>query len=289
MSKNMNYYSQLFKHISFKQAPFYTLINALILSLLLFFRIKVIFKISTKFVNFKLSFEPQNKNMGGRGIFIFREKIEPLMQYGLKFISKGDVCIDAGANQGVYTIPFAKIVGSYGKVIAVEPMRYAQEIIKKNIQINNLKNIKIFNGVISDKIKKYILDYSNGIGSASITRNFGRKKILKVSSTTIDVLFKNYELKKINFIKMDIEGCEFLALKGATKTIKRFKPSICLECDVKNFQRIFSFLKRFSYKAYLFNSNKLLKINKITENQSNIFFINQNKIITGISKKPKGS
>lgn len=274
----MNYYSQLFKHIAFKQTPFYTLVNALILFLLLFFRIKILFKISTKFVDFKLSFEPLNKNMGGRGIFIFREKIEPLMQYGLKFISKGDICIDAGANQGIYTIPFAKIAGSKGKIIAVEPMRYAQEIIKKNIQINNLRNIKIFDGVISDKIKKYILDYSSGIGSASITRNFGGKKILKVNSITIDKLFKNYGLKKINFIKMDIEGCEFLALKGAAKTIKSFKPTICLECDVKNFQRIFSFLKGFSYKAYLFNGSKLFKINKITENQSNIFFINQNKI-----------
>lgn len=273
----MNYYIQLFKHIAFRQAPLYTLINALILFLLLFFRVKTLFKISTKFVDFKLNFEPLNKNMGGRGIFIFREKIEPLMQYGLKFISKGDICIDAGANQGIYTIPFAKITGSKGKVIAVEPMRYAQEIIKKNIQINNLKNIKIFDGVISDKIKKYNLDYSSGIGSASITRNFGGKKILKVNSITVDKLFKNYGLKKINFIKMDIEGSEFLALKGATKTIKSFKPTICLECDVKNFPRIFSFLKKFSYKAYLFNDSKLFKINKITENQSNIFFISKIK------------
>jgi hypothetical protein len=55
-------------------------------------------------------------------------------------------------------------------------MKYAQKIIKKNSQINNLKNIKVFNGVVSDKNKQEILDLSKGVGSASITRNFGKKK-----------------------------------------------------------------------------------------------------------------
>lgn len=96
---------------------------------------------------------------------------------------------------------------------------------------------------------------------------------MRVNSKTIDNLVKNYGLKKVNFIKMDIEGCEFLALKGARKTIQKFKPTICLECDVKSFKKINNFLKRFSYKAYLFDNNgSLFKIDKIGEDQSNIFF-----------------
>lgn len=270
----MDYYNQIFNHKAFKENYFYVLWNAIILFFFLLFKIKCIFKISTKFVNFKLNFIPLEKKMGGRGIFLYREKIEPLMQYGLKFIRKDDVCIDAGANQGIYTIPFGKIVGSRGKVIAIEPMKYAQLIIKKNYQINNLKNIRIFNGVISDKNKKQTLDLSRGVGSASIIRDFGKKKILRVNSKTIDNLVKNYGLKNVNFIKMDIEGCEFLALKGAKKTIQRFRPIICLECSVKDFKKINNFLKKFSYKAYLFDSRgSLFEIGKITEEQSNIFFL----------------
>ena len=194
-------------------------------------------------------------------------------EYGLKFIRKNDICIDAGANQGIYTIPFAKIAGKKGKVIAIEPMKYAQEILKSNSRINNLKNIKIIDGVISNENKKVILDLTNGVGSASITREFGKKNVLKVVSTTIDDLVKNYDLKKVNFIKMDIEGCEFLALKGAKKTLKKFKPIICLESDVKSFKKINNFLKKFSYKAHLISNNGyLFRVNKILSDQSNIFF-----------------
>ena len=270
----MNYYNQILKHKAFNENKFYVLRNALFLFFLLLFKIKFILKISTKFVNFKLNFIPLDKKMGGRGIFLYREKIEPLMEYGLKFIQKKDICIDAGANQGIYSIPFAKIVGTKGKVLAIEPMKYAQEILKSNSKINNLKNIKIINGVISDENKKVILDLTNGVGSASITRDFGKKKVLKVVSTTIDDLVKSCGLKKINFIKMDIEGCEFSALKGAKKTLKKFKPIICLESDVRSFKRINNLLKKFSYQAYLFNNDgTLFRINKIISDQSNIFFL----------------
>jgi FkbM family methyltransferase len=269
----MNYYNQILEHKAFKDNRLYVLWNAISLFFCLFFRISFIFRVTTKFVSFRLYFQPLNKNMGGRGIFLYREKIEPLMEYGLKFIRKNDICIDAGANQGIYTIPFGKIVGPGGQVVAIEPMKYAQIIIKENSKLNNLKNIKIFNGVVSDKNKKETLDFSNGVGSASITRDFGKKKILKVNSKTIDNLVKNYNIKKVNFIKMDIEGCEFLALQGARKTIQKFKPIICLECDVKGFKKINNFLKKFSYKAYLFDNNgSLFKIDKIRKDQSNIFF-----------------
>lgn len=269
----MNYYTQIVKHKAFKENQYYILWNAVLLCIFLLLKIKFIINISTKFVNFKLNFIPLNKKMGGRGIFLYREKIEPLMEYGLKFIRKNDVCIDAGANQGIYSIPFAKIAGSKGKVIAIEPMKYAQAILKKNSKLNNLRNIQIYSGVISNKNKKEILDLTAGVGSASIIRDFGKKKILKVVSTTLDNLVKKYDLKRINFIKMDIEGSELSALHGAKKTLKKFKPIICLESDIKSFSKIYNFLKKFSYKAYLFNNNgTLFKIKKITKDQSNIFF-----------------
>ena len=55
---------------------------------LLLLNIKYKFKINTAFVDFYLTFYPLKKKMGGRGIFIFRGKIEPLMQHGLGLIKK---------------------------------------------------------------------------------------------------------------------------------------------------------------------------------------------------------
>jgi FkbM family methyltransferase len=268
-----NYYNQIFFHRSFINNFFYIFKNLFILTVFLILKKKFVFKISTKYTNFKLNFEPLKKKMGGRGIFVFREKIEPLMEYGLKLIKRDNICIDAGANQGIYTVPFAKIVGPNGRVIAIEPIKYAQELIIKNAKLNKLNNIHIFNGVVSSRNCSTILDLTEGVGSASITRNFGRKNFLKVRSVTIDVLIKNYNIKKVNFIKMDIEGSELSALKGAKETIKKNHPIICLECDIKSFDKINKFLKKFSYNAFLYNSRgSLYKINSISEDQSNIFF-----------------
>ena len=61
--------------------------------------------------NIRFLFLPLKKFMGGRGIFLYREEIEPLLKYGYKFINMGDTVLDGGANQGIYTLSFGKKVG----------------------------------------------------------------------------------------------------------------------------------------------------------------------------------
>jgi|UPI00036AB41C FkbM family methyltransferase len=271
--KILEYYCQLFKHSSFNNNFIKIFINAFILFFLLLLNIKYKFKINTVFVDFYLTFYPLKKKMGGRGIFIFREKIEPLMQHGLGLIKKNFICIDAGANQGIFSIPFAKIAGEHGKVIAIEPMKYAQEIIKNNARINNLSNIYVYNGVLSNKIGLATLDYTDGIGSSSILRDHGKKNLLEVNSNTIDNLYNEYSLNRVDFIKLDVEGAELLALKGAKNILEKFKPIICLECGVFEFDNINNFLKKIGYSSYIYSfSGNLIKTNKIFKDMSNVFF-----------------
>ena len=65
----------------------------------------------------------------------------------------------------------------------------------------------------------------------------------KVESITIDEVCKN--LNKLNFIKIDIEGAELKALKGAEKTLNNYKPKLSLEVDQHSFDHINSFLKKY--------------------------------------------
>ena len=82
-------------------------------------------------------------------------------------------------------------------------------------------------------------------------------------------------MKKIDFIKLDIEGAEFKALIGATKVLKKFKPKIVVECvSSLEFKRNLNFLKKFNYKTYIFNENLecLEEVKKFSGGYVNLFY-----------------
>jgi FkbM family methyltransferase len=260
------------KSKSFKLNPFNTILNAIILIICSIFKIKYKFKIQFGEKNFFFTFFPNNQIDGGRGILLYKEKIEPLMEFGSSLISDNSVIIDGGANQGIYSMAFA-CKSKSNKIFAIEPFKYCHKIINYNKKINKFNNIKIIKKVLSNKIASYKIDYSNNIGTSSIIYNWGGKKVLNVKSTTIDILKKEYKLKKVDIIKLDIEGAEVLALQGALKTIIKFKPKIIMECNKIQFKEI-SFLRNFGYSSYLYNQEgELVKIKKLEKGVPNLFWL----------------
>ena len=269
-----NYYLNLLSSKTFKEKPFIILLRSIILLFLDIFKIKKRFSIKHEKINFSFLYLPGlKKKSGGRGLYIYREKIEDLMEFGHQFIENDNHCIDGGANQGIFSLSFASVVGGKGKILAVEPFDYCINILKHNALENKFNNILIEQKALfskSDLEKK--LDYSDGIGSASITRNFGKKNFLNVKTITIDDLVKIHNMKP-NFIKLDIEGAEFEALQGSLNTLSFHRPHICLECtDEHEFFKINKFLNRFNYQSYIFIDKKLTKLNNFKP-YGNIFFL----------------
>jgi len=272
MSKNI---INFFNSKSFKSNPLNTILNSLILIIILFLKINYKFKIQFGDKFFFFTFFPNNRIDGGRGILLYREKIEPLMEFGSLLISDNSIIIDGGANQGIYSMAFSS-VSKNNKIFAIEPFKYCHKILNYNKKINKFNNIKIIKKVLSNQISSYKLDYTNNIGTASIIYNWGGEKILNIKSTTIDLIRKEYNLKKIDIIKLDIEGAEVIALQGAMKTIMRFKPKIIMECNKIQFKRI-SFLRKFGYSSYLFNQEgRLIKIKKLEKGVPNLFWLTNN-------------
>ena len=273
MKKFYKKYMKIFSHKQFRKKPTTTLIRIIIFIFLDFFKIKKIFIVNHHKFNFKFTYLPSMKmKSGGRGIFLFREKIEDLMEFGHKFINKNDHCIDGGANQGIFSLCFASAVGPEGRVIAVEPFEYCIKNLRQNIILNNFQNIDVCQKVLFSKSgldKK--LDYSIGVGGASIVRDFGSSNYLSVKSITIDEIVEKYHLK-LNFLKLDIEGAELDALKGSIDTLEKNKPIICLEGDPKNYLEISEYLKKLNYSPFYFENKKLQKLNDYKP-LTNIFFL----------------
>jgi FkbM family methyltransferase len=152
-----------------------------------------------------------------------------------KYITKDSIVIEGGAYIGAHTLKLAYL-SKY--VYAFEPMPQSNNTLNSNIKLNNITNISVFGEGLSDKIGNTTFEWSevnnpgcsglanNPIGKPNLRNLFeNQENKINVSLITIDSL----NLDKIDFIKLDIEGYEILAIRGAIETIKRCKPIITLE------------------------------------------------------------
>lgn len=137
----------------------------------------------------------------------------------------GDVVIDAGAHYGFYTLHASRIVGNEGTVLAFEPHPHNYRRLLVNLHLNKIKNVKTFNialGNFDGQTKLYIG------GSSTHSTFFRAKKHLNVKIGKIDTIVDKLGLEKVDLIKIDTEGDELAVLKGAIKTIKKYKPKITI-------------------------------------------------------------
>lgn len=131
-----------------------------------------------------------------------------------KLIKKKDVCLDIGGNIGIYSIFMAK-KAFQGKVIAFEPIPINRNIIALNASLNEIKNIEIRDCVLSDISGsiEFSISEDSAYSSLKATNRKEEAYSFVVQSKTLDELFTK-ENKKVDIVKIDVEGAELLVLKG---------------------------------------------------------------------------
>lgn len=259
-----------------------TLYRALVLVILNILKIKKILDIKFGSTHFRFKYVPYLKKYGGRGLFLQRQYLEDLLEYGDRFLRYGDVCIDGGANQGIYTVAFGHYVGPAGKVVAVEPMTYAIPLIENNCALNNIANVEIVNAGLSDEDGEATLDYNTGAGGASIVHNRAGPAKERIKCRTIDTLTTELDLNRVDFIKLDIEGAEEKALKGSRQTIAANHPIIVLESSEKQgkVDALQEELRHYGYEGFRMcgRTGELISKDDVLRGSQNVFFIPQHRI-----------
>jgi FkbM family methyltransferase len=176
--------------------------------------------------------------------------VEGSYEYNKVKVMTGDIVIDAGANMGLFSI-FAAI-NNAAKVYAFEPQRDALRILEENISKNKFEDkIKIEPFGLSNVNDVLSLNYSgNGHSSGSIVMHDNQLGSEQIECVTIDTWVERNNLKKIDFIKADIEGAERFMLMGAEKTLKKFGPrlAICIYHLPDDPQVIASIIKKANSK-----------------------------------------
>ena len=134
----------------------------------------------------------------------------------------GDFVIDGGACLGDTAVVFANAVGPTGKVFAFDPVHEHLQVLAFNARQNPEFAIQPMPYGLSDEDMDgdpiHLETYAPGFNAASV----------QVPLRSIDSLVLSGEIPKVDFIKLDIEGFELAALRGAMATIRKFKPKLAL-------------------------------------------------------------
>jgi FkbM family methyltransferase len=142
---------------------------------------------------------------------------------------KGDYVIDAGGCWGDTALYFANEVGEDGKVFAFEFIPSNLDIFYKNLALNPAmeKRVSVVKRPVWEISEETMYYIDNGPGSRVSKEKEGSYNGIVTSLSIDDLVSENY-IPRIDFIKMDIEGAEPYALKGAIETIKKFKPKLAI-------------------------------------------------------------
>jgi FkbM family methyltransferase len=143
-------------------------------------------------------------------------------------IEDDDVVIDAGANMGLFSV-FASYYGAK-MTYAFEPQSQALEIMRRNIALNSMESkVSIVEYGLSDKEGTVEMHCSSDFhASASIVMSLEGGETKAIHCITLDKWCIDNDVKKIDFIKADIEGAERLLLKGSEQILARFAPKLAI-------------------------------------------------------------
>jgi len=139
----------------------------------------------------------------------------------------------------------SKLVGDKGAVYSIEPIDYNLKKLNVNLLLNKCKNVSVLDCVVGkvnkDRIKIYkVKEEEDRLDNSSVADNINIKNLrlqgsieeIEVKQITIDSLSSLIN-KKIDLIKIDVEGYEIEVLKGALKTIKSQRPILIIEVNPK--------------------------------------------------------
>lgn len=171
--------------------------------------------------------------------------------------------VDIGGNQGEFSLIAAKKL-TKGKVITFEPVSAYFQLLKQNMELNGFSNVELFQLGLSNQKGELPIYTSlateihrgsvhDGLSSLYKTEERGvLQEVIK-----LDVFDNLLNLNRLDFIKIDVEGAELFALKGAEKHLRKFLPDILIEISENTYnaagystKEMFEYLQSFGYEPY---------------------------------------
>lgn len=227
------------------------------------------------------------KDYATYGIYFFGE-YDPSMTSVLKHLVKpGDTVWDVGTERGWFTLLMGSLVGETGRVDSFEAFPPTVQKLTKNVELNQMNWVHINGVAVSEENSKmWFVPPSNEVtnnvsflndcsGVGYLTTSF-KENAIEVNTINLDDYYEKSQIKKLSLIKIDIEGAEVSAIKGARHLILKDRPVIAIEFNRETALRANSsveelngLLDSLGYKMFLFE-NKFIPFNLAVYKQADI-------------------
>jgi FkbM family methyltransferase len=141
------------------------------------------------------------------------------------------VFVDIGTNVGLHTVAMAQHLLGLGRFIAFEPMEENVACLRRNIELNDLQNVRVEAIALGEKegsVDLFVPPQHRGGPSAAarVQASEGWKKIGTALCSALDSRFTE---ARLDLMKIDVEGSEASVLQGAMRILQRFRPAILCE------------------------------------------------------------
>ena len=187
-------------------------------------------------------------------------------------IDKGDVILDIGANLGYYSFLFSRWTGDSGKVYSVEPIVVYNKIF--NEKAKKYKNITLYPYALGaeEKTVELVSSPQTGFLSTGLPHIYDPRRDgnaekqefkFEAQMKRPSALFEN--LDRVDYIKCDIEGYEYIVLSDMKEIIRKFKPVIQVEVWSDNEKKLLELFGEMGYVPYKLDKYRLIPFSEIKQ------------------------
>ena len=138
-------------------------------------------------------------------------------------LRRGDLVLDVGANHGIVSLECALLVGPTGKIHAFEPAPETHACLTRHLKTNKIENVLVFDtavGAVSGRAMLRVYKRATGLSTLSeFDPHRVPDEVIEVKTITLDEHCESYGISRVDLLKIDIEGHELFALRGAKRML----------------------------------------------------------------------
>ena len=180
----------------------------------------------------------------------------------VRYVKPGTVAYDLGANYGMHTLLLARLVGPAGRVYAFEPNPEICAALEEQLALNGFTMVQVIPKAVCDQAGDAWFDSGGSATGHLVSATATTSATISATTYRVETIsLDEFVLERKNpppgFIKIDIEGAESAALRGAREMIARYRPVLLIELhNPAEDQAVGVFLKRLGYRALRLETNR---------------------------------
>ncbi len=172
-----------------------------------------------------------------RSVYLYGSYEYRVVSLFIQLIQPGMTVVDGGSYHGLYTLLAAKRVGVAGRVLAIEPHPASWQRLEANVARNHFENVVVFRGALAatkGEAALFAPADNRWLGESSLRpdRQWRRAhSSISVVTERLDALLELVGGRRLDVLKLDVEGLEAQALRGGQAAITKDYPAIILEVN----------------------------------------------------------